>query len=182
MIKFPFTKSFGFFEFPFNGKLCFSRSEFFEQHSLFWLKLFFLKPPETTLKIACKRKNILKTHMKVKVLSHSVHYWSLFLVLEKVVLASTASICKRHLEHLPPPPFLFWGKLNCFLGNLKFLYSFFSIGPKWRSHYYLGPLRTLALFPLRLCSETSDSGLVVNLKGANWFDRYIVLIISHESF
>ena len=28
-----------------------------------------------------------------------------FLDLEKFVLASTASICKRHLEHLPHPPF-----------------------------------------------------------------------------
>jgi len=32
-----------------------------------------------------------------------------------------------------------------------------------RGIHVLGPLRTLALFPLLFCSETSDSGLVVNL-------------------
>ena len=45
LIKFPFRKSFGFFEFPFNGKLCLSRSEFFP----FLIKIVFSlnhpKPP-----------------------------------------------------------------------------------------------------------------------------------------
>ena len=118
LIKFPFTKSFGFFEFPFNGKLCFSRSEFFEQPSLFWLKLFFLKLIDTTL----KRPVNVNTHLKHKSEWHliSLHYLYFFLDLEKFVLASTASICKRHLEHLPHPPFPFWGKLNCFLKTFLF--------------------------------------------------------------
>ena len=127
--------------------------------SLFWLKLFFLKPIDTTL----KRPVNVNTHLKHKSEWHliSLHYLYFFLDLEKFVLASTASICKRHLEHLPHPPFPSPSKVNLIVSSKPF----FSIGPKLG--YHLGPLRTLALFPLLFCSETSESGLVVNLKGAN---------------
>ena len=63
-------------------------------------------------------------------------------------------IPRRDIKNMPPP-----------ISTLPWSHIDISF-----SVFYLGPLLTLALVPLLFCSETSDSGLVVNL---NKWDLWI---------